>query len=433
MKRSLKGVIATVLILAIAVLIVYVISAKNKQTLSAVEVKTAKVEKGDIVSLFSTNGDVESKSKQDYYILSPTKVLKVYVELGNKVKKGDKLLELETQDLTLQYKIAQKQLEMAKLQLESLKKLKEKTSSQSTNSLNSQGISGFSQALPSTVTNSSISQNQSSQQLKSSLGGANLPLSSNAQQSSSQLSIPASSSGQLQSSSSLSNIDDQIKLQQKQVEIAELNLKSIKQSMNKQQRYITAGIDGIVTVINAKEGNYFASTQLPAIVVEDPDNLQIVLNVNQYDAVNLKEGQKAYVHFGNKIFDGIVRQVAPAATKVLTQTGSENVVKAYVDILNNDGTIKSGFNVDVDIKIGEKKDVVKVPSEAIVTDKNGKSYVYVVENGVAKQREVKPGLSSDLETEVLDGVSVGEEVILNPNSSIQDGTKVKVKGSEKDD
>ncbi|WAM31842.1 efflux RND transporter periplasmic adaptor subunit [Caldicellulosiruptor naganoensis] len=430
MKRTLKRIIVTVLVLAILVSVVYAISVRNKQALSVVEVKTAKVEKGDIVSLFSTNGDVESKSKQDYYIFSPTKVIKVYVELGDRVKKGDKLLELETQDLTLQYKIAQKQLEMAKLQLESLKKLKEKTSSQSTNSLNSQGISGFSQVLPSTVTNSSISQNQLSQQLKSSFGGTNLPLSLNAQQSSSQLSIPASSTGQLQSSSSLSNIDDQIKLQQKQVEIAKLNLKSIKQSMDKQQRYITAEIDGIVTTINVREENYYASTQFPAITIEDPDNLQVVLNVNQYDAINLKEGQKAYIHFGDKTFDGVVRQVAPAATKVLTQTGSENVVKAYVDILNNDRTIKSGFNVDVDIKIGEKKNVVKVPSEAIVTDKNGKNYVYVVENGVAKQREVRLGLSSDLETEVLDGVSVGEEVILNPNSSIQDGTKVKVKGSE---
>lgn len=373
MKKTLKGITITILILTIVISTVYVISKKNREALSVVEVKTAKVEKGDIISLFSTNGDVESKSKQDYYIFSPAKVLKVYVDVGDRVKKGDKLLELETQDLTLQYKIAQKQLEIAKLQLESLKKLKE-----------------------------------------------------NSQLSSFQFSQP-SSGNLIQSPSTFSNIDDQIKLQQKQVEIAELNLKSIQQSMTKQQRYITAGIDGIVTVLNAKEGNYFGSAQLPAITIEDPQDLQVVLNVNQYDSINLKEGQKAYIHFGNKTFDGVVRRVSPVATKVLTQTGSENVVKAYVDILNNDGTIKSGFNVDVDIKIGEKKDVVKIPSEAIVTDKNGKSYVYVVENGVAKQREIKVGLSSDLETEILDGVSPGEVVILNPNSSIQDGTKVKEK------
>ncbi|WAM33687.1 efflux RND transporter periplasmic adaptor subunit [Caldicellulosiruptor morganii] len=401
MKRSLKGIIVSVFILAILVSAVYAISVRNKQALSTIEVKTAKVEKGDIVSLFSTNGDAESKSKQDYYIISPTKVLKVYVEIGKRVRKGDKLLELETQDLTYQYQIAQKQLEMAKLQLESLKKLKE---------------------------NSSAANNQPLQQSKSS--AANMPASSNAQQFPLQSNMIFSLQSQLQSSSSLSNIDDQIKLQQKQVEIAELNLKSIKQSMDKQQRYVKAEIDGIVTAINAKEGNYFASAQLPAVTVEDPDNLQIVLNVNQYDAINIKEGQKAYIRFGNRTFDGVVKQVAPAATKLLTQTGSENVVKVYVDILNNDGTIKPGFNVDVDIKTGEKKDVVKVPSEAIVTDKSGKSYVYVVENNVAKQREVKLGLSSDLETEILDGVNVGEEVILNPNSSIQDGTKVRVKGSE---
>lgn len=168
--------------------------------------------------------------------------------------------------------------------------------------------------------------------------------------------------------------------------------------------------------------------QLPAVTVEDPENLQIVLNVNQYDAINISEGQKALIRFGEKTFDGAVKMVSPAATKVITQTGAENVVKVYVDILNNDGTIKPGFNVDVDIKLGEKKNVLKVPSEAILTDKKGQSFVYIVENGVAKQRKVEVGLSSDLETEIKSGVAVGEKVILNPNSSIQNGTKVKEKG-----
>lgn len=82
----------------------------------------------------------------------------------------------------------------------------------------------------------------------------------------------------------------------------------------------------------------------------------------------------------------------------------------------------------MDIKLGEKKNVLKVPSEAILTDKKGQSFVYIVENGVAKQRKVEVGLSSDLETEIKSGVAVGEKVILNPNSSIQNGTKVKEKG-----
>ena len=122
--------------------------------------------------------------------------------------------------------------------------------------------------------------------------------------------------------------------------------------------------------------------------------------------------------------------MSPTATKVITQTGGDNVVKVYVDLLNNDGTIKPGFNVDVDIKIGEKKDTIKVPSEAIVSDKNGNEFVYVVENGIAKQKKVKTGLASDLETEIISGVNVGEKVILNPTSSIEDGTKVSVKGGK---
>ncbi|HAA64947.1 MAG TPA: efflux RND transporter periplasmic adaptor subunit, partial [Thermoanaerobacter sp.] len=236
------------------------------------------------------------------------------------------------------------------------------------------------------------------------------------------------STSQIQTSSL--SLDDQIKLQQKQVEIAELNLKNIKQNMYKQQKYVIAEFDGTVTIVNAKDNSYFTSSQFPAIAVEDLNNLQIALDVNPYDAVNLKEGQKAYILFADKTFEGVVSKVSPTATKVITQTGGDNVVKVYVDLLNNDGTIKPGFNVDVDIKIGEKKDTIKVPSEAIVSDKNGNEFVYVVENGIAKQKKVKTGLASDLETEIISGVNVGEKVILNPTSSIEDGTKVSVKGGK---
>lgn len=385
-----KSIWIWIVVLIIVVASIYFISVKNKEAGSAVEVTVSKVEKGDLVSLFSTSGVVESKSKQEFYIFSPTKVLKVYVSVGDQVKKGDRLLELETQDLSIQYQIAKKQLEMAQIQLEALKNLKQKQTEQS-----------------------------------------QIPTPSLPQQApASEQSIPHQTQAQFQQPTSSLSLDDQIKLQEKQVEIAELNLKSIQQNMNKMQKYVTADFDGTVTSLNAKENNYFTSTQFPAITVEDLQNLQVVLDVNPYDAVSLSKGQQAYIHFAGKTFEGKVNKISPTASKVMSQTGGDSVVKVYVDILNNDGTIKPGFKVDVDIKIGEKKDTIKIPSEAIVTDKNGNEFVYVVENGIAKQRKVKTGLVSDLETEILEGVNVGDKVILNPSAAIKDGVKVMTKGGK---
>ncbi|MEQ2129130.1 efflux RND transporter periplasmic adaptor subunit [Caldanaerobacter subterraneus KAk] len=385
-----KSIWIWIVVLIIVVASIYFISVKNKEAGSAVEVTVSKVEKGDLVSLFSTSGVVESKSKQEFYIFSPTKVLKVYVSVGDQVKKGDRLLELETQDLSIQYQIAKKQLEMAQIQLEALKNLKQKQTEQS-----------------------------------------QIPTPSLPQQApASEQSIPHQTQAQFQQPTSSLSLDDQIKLQEKQVEIAELNLKSIQQNMNKMQKYVTADFDGTVTSLNAKENNYFTSTQFPAITVEDLQNLQVVLDVNPYDAVSLSEGQQAYIHFAGKTFEGKVNKISPTAVKVMSQTGGDSVVKVYVDILNNDGTIKPGFKVDVDIKIGEKKDTIKIPSEAIVTDKNGNEFVYVVENGIAKQRKVKTGLTSDLETEILEGANVGDKVILNPSAAIKDGVKVMTKGGK---
>ncbi|HHW56374.1 MAG TPA: efflux RND transporter periplasmic adaptor subunit [Clostridia bacterium] len=389
MKNTVKTVVIIIVILAIVVSAIYAFSLKSKKAASGIEVNVAKVGKGDIVSLFYTTGIVESKSKQEYYILSPIKILKVYVSVGEDIKKGDKLLELETQDLSIQHQIAQKQLEMAQMQLEALKKLKEKQSEQNqvSNPPSPQQPSSFEQTMP--------HQPQTSQPQTSSL-----------------------------------SLDDQIKLQEKQVEIAELNLKSIKQNMDKQQKYVTAEFDGTVTVVNAKENSYFTSSQFPAIAVEDLNNLQIVLDVNPYDAVNIKEGQKAYIRFSDKTFEGVVNKVSPIASKAVTQPGGDYVVKVYVDLLENDGTIKPGFNVDVDIKIGEKKNVIKISSEAIIRTKNGEEFVYVVEDGTAKQKKIKTGLSSDLETEIISGINIGEKVILNPPTSVHNGTQVIIKGGK---
>ena len=67
-----------------------------------------------------------------------------------------------------------------------------------------------------------------------------------------------------------------------------------------------------------------------------------------------------------------------------------------------------------------------IPLEALV-EKEGKSSVYVVgADGIVQEREVETGLSNELFVEILSGLEVGEQVILNPDELIKDGVKVVV-------
>jgi HlyD family secretion protein len=370
-----KRWILVIILLAAAVSLgVYGFSKRFKK---GVEVKTAAVDTGELTSFFSTNGTVESKNKKEYYAQSVNKVTSVNIRIGSNIKKGDTLVTFETQDFSTQLKTAQKQYDNAKIQLDSLKKLKAKLDEQ--------------QKVPQVTP------------------------------------APGSTPGTLTGSSM--SMDDQIKMQQNQLEITKLNIESIKQNISKQQSSLNADFDGIVTAVNVKEGSS-ASPQMAAVVVEDISSLQVTVNANQYDVVNIKEGQEAVIHFNNKSFKGIVETINPVASKTISVSGTDTTVKVTVGILENDGTIKSGYDVDVDIKFAEKKDAVKIPAEAVVTDKNNKESVFIVENNIVRFREIATGLSSETEVEVTSGLKAGEKVILNPQPAIVEGLQVTEKGVE---
>jgi HlyD family secretion protein len=355
-----RWLIITLIIIAIFSVLMISLNRANKK---AIEVKTATVKKGDITAYFSTSGTVESKNKKDYF--GQGKVIRVNITTGDTVKKGNILIEFETQDPSLQLKTAQKQYENAKIQLEILKKQRD---------------------------------NQEDDNIPTSI--PQFPQAANSQ-----------------------SLDDQIRMQQNQVEVARLNVESIKQNAAKQQKYIKADFDGIITAVNAVQGG-ISAPQMPAVTLEDVSSLQVAVNVNQYDITRLKVNQDAKVKFGGKSFKGRVLSINPTATKSMTQTGTDTSIKALIRLLENDGTLKPGFDVDVDVITDKKQNVLRLPAEALITDKEDNERVYVIQNDMAVLRDIETGITSDTEVEILKGLSEGDRVILNPTPNLRDNIKV---------
>lgn len=370
MKKKGWIVICAGAVILAALLLVY----KGRHS-SYTEVKTVKPARGEIVSYLSTEGTVESKNKKDYYLTSGAKVLKVHVRAGDSVKKGEVLIETETQDLTSQLKTAELQYDSAKLQLEQLQKQRDL--------LKNSGNAGQSQ------------------------GAQGLPIQGSQQ--------------------SVSDIDNQIKLQKDQVEIARLNLQSVKSSISKQQRYIKADFDGVVTALNTAEGSP-APMQVPLLSLEDVNNLRILANVNQYDILSIKAGQEADIKFSDVSVKGKVEKIDQFATNVMTSTGSDTVIKAYIDIVGSKKSLIPGIDVDVNIIGAVKENALKIPMGAVITDKEGNETVYVVENNTAKLRSIKTGAASDTEIEVLQGINENDKVVLNPSAALKNGAVVVEKG-----
>lgn len=216
-----------------------------------------------------------------------------------------------------------------------------------------------------------------------------------------------------------------IKMQENSIEIARINLETLRDLEAKQQKYIKSDIDGVVAAINVIEGGA-AGPQLPAVMVEDTSSLQIALSVNQYDITSIKVNQEASIKVNKRVYSGRVERISPVAVKTISQTGSDTNSRVIIKITDNVMGLKPGFEADVSIKIGERKGVLKIPTEAVLKDKSGNEMALVVENNKISIRSIKTGLTSDQYVEILMGLKPDERVILNPLPGMKDGERVKI-------
>ncbi len=362
--------------------IFFIISSGKSRRLT--EVKTTTVSTGDINAYLSTTATVKSQNSKEYYGLQ-AKVKGINVKVGDRVSKGETLITYETQDLATAVKQAQLQYDNAILQKRDL-----------------------------------VNQNNSIKSKISDLDRQiNTLQTSNNPQDISKLEALKQQRNTLQPIS-----DEKLKQSDNAVALAKISLDSTKQKLVENKGSITAENDGVVTLVEATLGAVTNGMQ-PVIIVQDTENLQAVASLGKYDANKVKLGQEVIIKSGNNQYKGVVSFIDPAATKTLSAAGGETTLGIRIDIIDKAPDLRIDFDVDVDILLGQAKNVLKVPAECIRPGKGDKNYLYVVENGVVREREVLIGLQSDMEVEIKSGVNAGEKVILNPSASIREGVIIK--------
>ncbi|MDI6605140.1 MAG: efflux RND transporter periplasmic adaptor subunit [Thermoanaerobacteraceae bacterium] len=103
-KKFWIGSIVIILIVAIVAANIYQ-SKKNKSALATGNGKTfnvqvKKIENGNISSIITANGVIDAKNSADINFPVPSKVDKIYVEVGQTVKKNDKLIDIDTNNIS---------------------------------------------------------------------------------------------------------------------------------------------------------------------------------------------------------------------------------------------------------------------------------------------------------------------------------------------
>ena len=380
MKKRNKIIISLVVVAVAAGGTAIKVSSSNNNKYTSV--KTAAAASGDIKSYLSTTGTIKSQNSEEYYGLTG-KVLNVNYKVGDKVKKRDILVTYDVSDMSSQVQTAQLAYDNAILQ-----------------------------------NNDAVNQNNNILQKIKDLND--------------QISDPANAlkadSLKSQRDALQTTSSDKFKQLDNAVASAKINLDSSKQKLSSGGS-IVAQSDGTVTEVNvvagSSSGAASAQSQGAAVVVQDLDNLKVVISVGKCDAGKVALGQEATIKNNGKEYKGEVAVINPAATQTVSATGTDSSLGIEVNITDKAPELKAGFDCDVDILLAEVKNVLEIPSEALITDKSGNNYAYIINGVKAKEVTVKTGTESDTEIQVLGGLKNGDKVILNPGSNITDGMLVK--------
>ena len=167
----------------------------------------------------------------------------------------------------------------------------------------------------------------------------------------------------------------------------------------------------------------------PLLDIGDPADLEVVIELLSRDGAALTPGTRVELDQwgGPQPLQAKVRLVEPAAFTKISALGVEeqrvNVVADITTPLAERLTLGDNFRVEARVIVWESDKALKVPVSSLF--RRGSTWsAYVVRSGRARLVPVSVGRTSGLETQVLEGLHEGDEVILYPGDRVKDGERV---------
>ncbi len=230
----------------------------------------------------------------------------------------------------------------------------------------------------------------------------------------------------LENELSLARVD--LRSLQESLSQARAALDQAKELLGKTQ--IKSPIDGIVIQIDVKVGETViaGTTNIPGstmMVIADPSESLTEVQVDEADIAQVRENQRADIYaaaWPDAALSGTVQSIASVARRPQGQQSLSFLVKILLDEQDT-MAIRPGMSVRADIYTETSEETLAIPVQAVLYDeeldneansKEDQPYVYVIEQGKAVRKDVKTGISSDSDQEILEGLSKGDRVISGP-------------------
>jgi len=184
---------------------------------------------------------------------------------------------------------------------------------------------------------------------------------------------------------------------------------------------IVAPFSGTITARFVEVGQWVVPSETLFTLIDEKQR-EVEVQVDAADSGGIAVGQTVTLSsdaFPNLEWSESVTRLAAATSNV----GNANTVSVYISLGNNAPSLRFGQQVDADIRTAWNPNALKLPFGAI-TNRAGKSYVAVIENGKVKFIEVVTGIEDFSHVEILQGVNVGQTVIMANGLDLQPSQKV---------
>lgn len=199
------------------------------------------------------------------------------------------------------------------------------------------------------------------------------------------------------------------------VEVSQANLTIIIQAIEK--TLVRAPFNGTVAEINAELGEYVTPSPpgistLPPIDLLDISCLTVSAPIDEVDAPLIKVGMTACVSldaFKEKRCSGKVSRIAPY---VLEKEKQARTVEVEITLSDKKdlSNLLPGYSADIEVLIAKKDVALRVPTDALL---DNHKVLLVTEEGLVEQRQIQPGLANWNFTEVVSGLSEGDNIVLS--------------------
>jgi HlyD family secretion protein len=199
---------------------------------------------------------------------------------------------------------------------------------------------------------------------------------------------------------------------------------------------LIAPFDGVVAEINGELSEYVTPSPIgiatpPVVDLIDNTCFYVTAPIDEVDVANITPGMNTRISldaFGDARFIGTVSRVAPYVMDREKQARTVDVEVKFA-VSEDSNQMLAGYSADVEIILDVRKETVRIPTEAVL--QGDRTFVFLPDKKIIKERSFKSGISNWYYTEVVSGLKPDEQVVVNVDrAGLKDGVSAIVSEGE---